>query len=226
MTALRDTLFTMQASRCKAIGFLLLLVFFALPAIRFETAIAGETTGCFNSTIEDFRFDREKQQALAKYAKGVFLFRLGLGSAVVPPSWTADIQRPCFVTFFSGKRVIACSGGFRPRTADLGREIEANVSQALHMDPRAGAIERRVAEAARVLITFPGELRVVDRHEQIDPVREGLFVENDRSGVAIVPGEAKTASWAYREALRRLGESDPTKVRLYAFHCWAIFGQE
>jgi hypothetical protein len=216
-----------QHSRLRAIGLLLVLfVFFGIPGFRVETATAGEPSEALNATMENLRSDREKQQALAKYAKGVFLFRLGLGAAVIPPSWAAGIQRPCFVTFFSGKRVIACSGGFSPRTADLGREIEANVSQALHMDPRAGAIERSIAESARVLITFPGELRAVAGHEMVDPVREGLFVENDRSGVAIVPGEAKTASWAYREALRRLGESDPSRVRRYAFDCWAISGQQ
>jgi hypothetical protein len=59
----------------------------------------------------------------------------------------------------------------------------------------------------------------------IDPVREGLFVESDRSGVAIVPGEAKTASWAYREALRRLGENDLSRVRLYVFDSWVISGK-
>ena len=122
--------------------------------------------------------------------------------------------------------MIACSGGFRPRTADLGREVEANVRQALQMDPRAGRIDRATAMEAHVLITFPGEPRPVASPEMIDPAREGLFVENDRSGVAIVPGEAKTASWAYREALRRLGENDPAKVRLYVFDSWVISGKE
>jgi hypothetical protein len=173
-------------------------------------------------SLETLRSSREKQHALARYAKGVFLFRLGLGPAVSPPSWAEDIQQACFVTFFSGRKVVACSGGFRPRTADLGREIEANVRQALHMDVRAGRIDRVTAMEAHVLITFPGELRPVSSPEMIDPVREGLFVENDRSGVAIVPGEAKTASWAYREALRRLGERDPSRVRLFAFDSWVI----
>jgi hypothetical protein len=62
----------------------------------------------------------------------------------------------------------------------------------------------------------------VDSYEEIDPLREGLFAENDRFGVAIVPGEAKTASWAFREALRRLGEKDPAAVRLFRFAAWAV----
>jgi hypothetical protein len=177
-------------------------------------------------SLETLHSSREKQQALARYAKGIFLHRLGFGPAVYPPSWMTGIQSACFVTFFARKRVIACSGGFRPRTADLGKEVEANVRQALHLDPRAGYIDRAAAAEARVLITFPGELRPVASPALIDPLREGLFVENDRSGVAIVPGEAKTSAWAYREALRRLGESDPTRVRLYAFDSWVISGKD
>lgn len=177
-------------------------------------------------SLETLHSSRDKQQALARYAKGIFLHRLGFGPAVSPPSWAAGMQSACFVTFFVRKRVIACSGGFRPRTADLGKEVEANVRQALHLDPRAGYIDRAAAVEARVLITFPGEPRPVASPALIDPLREGLFVENDRGGVAIVPGEAKTSAWAYREALRRLGESDPSQVRLYTFDSWVISGKD
>lgn len=207
-----------------------LLVLFFLTAVVVADAVAETAVTCGDtpvpSSLAVLHSSRERQQSLARYAKRVFLQRLGFGPAVTPPSWTKDIQSACFVTFFSRKRVIACSGGFRPRTADLGKEVAANVRQALHMDPRAGRINRAIAEEARVLITFPGEPCPIASPEMIDPVREGLFVENDRSGVAIVPGEAKTASWAYREALRRLGESDPSRVRLYVFDSWVISGKE
>jgi AMMECR1 len=215
----------MKTFRCLK----LMLIMWCLSAMVVSSAVAeGVLSGGGNSEIslETLRTTRDKQQDLARYAKGVFLFRLSLGPAVTPPSWAAGIQRACFVTFFSRKKVIACSGGFRPRTSDLGREIEANVRQALQMDPRAGRIDRVTAMEARVLITFPDEPRPVASPEMIDPVREGLFVENDRSGVAIVPGEAKTASWAYREALRRLGEDDPARVRLFVFDSWVISGKE
>jgi hypothetical protein len=203
----------------------LLILLFSVIGFSSVNAEGVPFEGSSNISFETLRNSREMQQALATYAEGVFLHRLGLGSAVLSPPWTANIQRACFVTFFSGKRVVACSGGFRPRTADLGREIDANVRQALHMDPRAGRINRATALATHVLITFPGEPRPVASPEMIDPVREGLFVESDRSGVAIVPGEAKTASWAYREALRRLGENDLSRVRLYVFDSWVISGK-
>lgn len=177
---------------------------------------------CAEVSLDAVRSDAVKQDQLTRYAQAIFLARLGFGAGADPPAWTAEIQRACFVTFFSGTRVIACSGGFLPRTPDLGREIEANVRQALHLDRRALRINRKTAVAARVLITFPGEPRPVVSYHAVDPAREGLFVENDRFGVAIVPGEAKTSSWAFREALRRLGEKDAARVRLFAFDAWGV----
>ncbi len=166
--------------------------------------------------------DRRGQEELLGFARAVFLARLGLGPNAEAPPWTSEMQQACFVTFFSGNRVIACAGGFHPRTSCLGREIEENIRQALHMDVRAKRIDRRTALAARVLITFPGEPRPVLSHDEVDPSRLGLFLENDRFGVAIVPGEAKTASWAFREALRRLGEKDGKNVRIFSFDAWGI----
>ena len=209
-----------------AARFLLIVAAFSLirafPAVAAERLPAAAPSRPGTLSLDALLSDPGRQEELTRYAKGVFLARLGFGAGAAPPPWTADIQRACFVTFFSGKRVIACSGGFLPRTPDLGREIEANVRQALHLDPRALRIDRKTAVAARILITFPGEPRPVASYHAVDPAREGLFVENDRFGVAIVPGEAKTASWAFREALRRLGEKDAEAVSIFAFDSWGV----
>ena len=160
---------------------------------------------------------REQQRELLGYAKELFLFRLGYGASPPLPTGMPAMQRASFVTFFVGKRVVACFGGFHPRTAGIVEEIDANIAGALHSDPRARRISQREAEAAGVQITFPAEPVPIGDYHQIDPAREGLFVENDRQGVAIVPGEAKTAAWAHREALRRLGKTAAGRPRLYKF---------
>lgn len=215
--------FPSPGRRRVAFFIFLLLGWFLIVRVDAATGASSPSASLSESvSLAELRSDAARQQELARYAKGIFLARLGFGAAVAPPPWTAGIQRACFVTFFSGRRVVACSGGFLPRTSDLGREIEANVRQALHLDPRAMRIDRKTAVAARVLITFPGEPRPVASYHAVDPARQGLFVENDRFGVAIVPGEAKTASWAFREALRRLGESDPSRVRLFVFEAWGV----
>jgi hypothetical protein len=126
------------------------------------------------------------------------------------------------VTFFSGKRVIACYGNFYPRTGNVADEIVENVRLALISDSRARHIDREAAMAADVQITFPGEPCAVTSYAEVNPLREGLLVENDRDGVAIVPGEAKTASWAFRKAMRRLGEKDHSRVRIFKFQAFAV----
>jgi len=187
------------------------------------SAWPGHATGtAVKPSLERLKTDRHMQEELLGFARAKLLALLGLGRETAPPAWAREMQKACFVTFFSGNRVIACAGGFHPRTPDLGREIEENIRLALHMDARARHIDRRTALAARALITFPEEPRPVDSHDAVDPKRQGLFVENDRFGVAIVPGEAKTASWAFHEALRRLGEKDTGNVRISSFDAWGI----
>lgn len=194
----------------------------ALPAMTCSAGSGNTIETTVKPSLASLKTDRHRQEELLDFARTQLLAQLGLGPETEPPAWTTEIQQACFVTFFSGSRVIACAGGFHPRTPDLGREIGENVRLALHMDARARLIDRRTALAARALITFPDEPRPVDSWDAVDPNRQGLFVENDRSGVAIVPGEAKTASWAFREALRRLGEKNGKNVRISAFDAWGI----
>ncbi len=175
-----------------------------------------------NESISRLLAEANRKDELLAYAKGVFINRLGFAGPSAPPAFLERFQRACFVTFFSRKRVIACFGGFYPREGNIAREIEANVGMALRLDPRARFINRKIALAADVQVTFPGEPETVTSYLQINPLREGLLVENDHNGVAIVPGEAKTASWAFREAIRRLGEKDPARVRLSRFRAFAV----
>lgn len=188
---------------------LLLLLVGAIPAVS-----AG---GSGNELSPAAFMSRDQQRELLGYAKSLFLFRLGYGAPPPIPEGLPTMQRACFVTFFAGKRVIACFGGFQPRTASVMQEVDANIAGALRSDPRARRINRQEAESAGVQITFPVEPVPISDYHQVDPAREGLFVENELHGVVIVPGEAKTAAWAYREALRRLGKTTPDKLRLYKF---------
>lgn len=176
--------------------------------------------GC--EPISNLLAEPKRRDELLAYAKAVFLHRLGFAGPAVRPVFLERLQRACFVTFFSGKKVIACFGGFYPREGSIAREIEENVSMALRLDPRARSIGRKTAMAADVQITFPEGPEAVRSYRQVNPLHEGLLVENDRSGVAIVPGEAKTASWAFREAMVRLGEKDPARVRLSRFRAFEV----
>jgi hypothetical protein len=168
-------------------------------------------------------FTSSEKQALLKYARGCLSARLDGIPSPPPPECARKQQRACFVTFFSGKRVFACFGGFTPRRATLAEEIEENVRLALKNDGRSRTVKRDAAFRAGVQITFPlGQPERVTSYQNIDPAREGMFVEGTSGGVAFVPGEARTASWAFREALRRLGEHDASAVTVYRFKAEAV----
>jgi len=168
-------------------------------------------------------FTTPEQQALVAYARDCLTARLANSPAPTPPPCATTQQRACFVTFFSGKRVFACFGGFSPRRATLAEEIAENIRLALKNDGRARTATRETALRAGVQITFPlGQPERVADYRDIDPAREGMFVEGANGGVAFVPGEARTANWAFREALRRLGERDPAAVAVYRFRAEAI----
>ena len=168
-------------------------------------------------------FNQSESVALLKYARSCLLARLDRAAMPVPPDFATKQQRACFVTFFQGKRVFACYGGFSPRRATLADEISENVRLALKNDTRSSRVSRGTARSAGVQITFPlGQPQRVDDYRSIDPMREGMLVESGDNGVVFVPGEARTANWAFREALRRLGAPDPASVWLYRFRAEEI----
>ena len=163
-------------------------------------------------------FSKSESTALLDYTKACLLAQIDGKPQPVPPEFATKIQRPCFVTFYANKRVFACFGGFTPRKANLGDEIAENIRLALINDSRSRNISRAQVIAAGVQITFPiGQPVRVTSYSVIDPASEGMFIESTSAGVAFVPGEAKTASWAFREGMRRLAEKDPLHVNVYRF---------
>jgi len=188
------------------------------------SVVIGAITLLFISTaLAAPDFTKTEKLALLEYARNCLIAQLTDAPAPAPPEFATHRQLPCFVTFFNGKRVFACFGGFSPRRANLAEEINDNIRLALKNDARARSATREIARQAGVQITFPnGQPERVTSYQEIDPTREGMFVENTNAGVAFVPGEARTANWAFREALRRLGERDPAAVNVYRFKAEAV----
>ena len=188
------------------------LVAVTLISLIFMTA-SGQTQPDFTQT--------EKTELLG-YARECLTAQLAGNPSPPPPDCATRQQRACFVTFFNGRRVFACFGGFSPRRATLGEEISENVRLALKNDHRSRKIQLETARRSGVQITFPAQpVRVAD-YRSIDPVHEGMFVESGEKGVAFVPGEARTAAWAFREALRRLGVTDAASVQVYSFQATSL----
>lgn len=177
---------------------------------------------------------RAEQAHLLDYARQCMLSSLtGADAPAVPASDSANgdaglQQRACFVTFFAEGRVVACFGSFSPRYGSLYEEIAGNVKLALRNDPRAAVLTREMALTAKIQITFPEPPIPLGNWRLINPAIDGLLVEqNGGKGVAIVPGEAKTASYAWRSALRRLGlKEEDSGIRMYRFKAGLIRSDE
>jgi AMMECR1 domain-containing protein len=171
-------------------------------------------------------FSQTDQAALLAYARAVMVSRLENRAAPVPPPDIARSQRACFVTFFIKRQVVACFGSFTPRHTTLFDEISDNIRLALKNDLRATRLTPELARSAGIQITFPGQPQPISDWRLVDPQHKGLLVEApDGRGVAIVPGEARTARYAWRSALQRLGLNERSSgVRLYRFKAEWIRG--
>lgn len=169
-------------------------------------------------------FSQPDQTALLAYARAVMVSRLEKSSAPSPPIITVGNQRACFVTFFVKRQVVACFGSFTPRHTTLFDEISDNIRLALKNDLRANRLTPELARTASIQITFPDQPQPISDWRLVDPQHEGLLVEGpDGRGVAIVPGEARTAQYAWRSALQRLGLNERSSgVRLYRFKATCI----
>lgn len=173
-------------------------------------------------------FNQPDRAALLEYARAVMISRLEKRAAPSPPAIPVGNQRACFVTFFVKRQVVACFGSFTPRHATLFDEISDNIRLALKNDLRAGRLTPELARSAGIQITFPGQPQPISEWQMVDPRHQGLLVEaSDGRGVAIVPGEARTAQYAWRSALQRLGLHERSNgVRLYRFKAEYIRSQE
>ena len=171
------------------------------------------------ATASAATYSKIDQTTLLEYARTVMISRLEGSTVPVPPATVTGAQRACFVTFFIKRQVVACFGSFTPRNATLFEEISDNIRMALKNDSRATRLTPELARSASIQITFPGPTQPIDSWREINPYREGLLVEApDGRGIAIVPGEARTAHYAWRSALQRLGLNERSSgVRLYRF---------
>ena len=169
-------------------------------------------------------FSPDQRQILLNYTRQVMISRLEKGAAPEPPATISSSQRACFVTFFVKRQVMACFGSFVPRHQTLLEEISDNIRLALKNDPRAARLTPELARSAEIQLTFPHPPQPISDWRMVDPQREGLLVEApDGHGVAIVPGEARTAQYAWRSALQRLGLHERSSgVRLYRFKATVV----
>ena len=96
----------------------------------------------------------------------------------------------------------ACVGSAAPIRAGLSETVRALAIESLQADRRRPPIRREEIASLRIVIAFAGSGERVADPMDIDPGREGLRITSGSASMAFLPGEARTVSWALREAKR------------------------
>ena len=106
-----------------------------------------------------------------------------------------------FVTIVRNGRVRGCFGSFQHRTTDMESLLAEYLCGALRSDPRYEPVTVSELASSVIIVTLaeqPGEPCAV---EQIDPVMEGVLIEQDAGGgVVIVPAEFRSLAAIKRRA--------------------------
>ena len=122
------------------------------------------------------------------------------------------------VTLRNGPVTRACVGQEPPASGDLAEAVRRLAAEARTGDRRRPPVRAEELESLSVVIGFADAGIPLQHVSELDPGREGLLIETDRGRVAFLPGEARTVSWAMREA-RRIGvlAGAESNARVYRF---------
>ena len=119
---------------------------------------------------------------------------------------------PCgmYVSLVRGATTRACVGSLLPLGGTLRESLDRLAAQVVAADGRRPPVRREELPALRVVVAFASAGEPVADPMHVRPMREGLLVRTPRGDVAFLPGEARTVSWALREA-RRAGLLERTE---------------
>jgi AMMECR1 domain-containing protein len=112
--------------------------------------------------------------------------------------------RPLYVTLARAHATRACVGADAPPGGSLAASLRLLGGQVATNDRRRPPVRAEELDTLRLVLAFAGDPVPVADPMSVDPMREGLKIETERGAVAFLPGEARTISWALREA-RRIG---------------------
>jgi hypothetical protein len=142
---------------------------------------------------------------------------LSLDDAPIESAETGWPAAPCglYVSLLNGKATRACVGSATPPRGTLKDAVRAIAVQALAADRRRSPVRRDELDGLRIVISFAASPIPIADPMTIAPARDGLLVTGDQGSVAFLPGEARTVSWALREA-RRSGVLGDSRAATYA----------
>jgi hypothetical protein len=151
-------------------------------------------------------FGEASDPVLPDDALSAWMFGVGADHLAGRPLRRANAALPVmsqglFVTIVHKGRVRGCFGSFYHRTTDIESLLGEYLCGALRSDPRYEPVTASELAVSDIIITFaesPGEPCPIER---IDPVLEGVLIEQDAGGgVVIVPAEFKSLAALKRRA--------------------------
>lgn len=165
-------------------------------------------------TLEPYRTFARGPDAANLLATARAAMRSYLRSEPVPAphaiEWPAE-PTALYVTLSRGPSTRACVGSASPSGGNLGAAVAALAVQALTADRRRPPVRAGELDALRITIAFAGAGEAIADPMVVDPAHQGLLIQSPAGTVAYLPGEARTVSWALRDARRSGLMSGPAR---------------
>ena len=188
----------------------------AIACIAWATLVAGRVAADELDAYREFATSPRCDALLAFTRAALHEYFENDGAAAAaatpatPDSLVPDWPGPptgLFLSLTRGASTRACVGTATPAAGTLAHHLRRLAAQVLTSDPRHPPVRADELDTLRVNVSFAGRPEPVADPMEVAPAHEGLLITSGRGSIAFLPGEARTISWALREA-RRVGLLD------------------
>ncbi len=131
-----------------------------------------------------------------------------------------------FISLFNGKTkmLMGCMGSTSPTRDNFYDELTHWANMAFLMDPRTSRRHRQEISSGniKIVISVIRKKEKISSPEVVDPIRYGLAVRYRGREALVLPGEARTSSYAYKMVREKLAL--PADVPLQAMTFYRLSG--
>lgn len=128
-----------------------------------------------------------------------------------------EMQAGVFVTLIIDGKVRGCMGRIHPAEPNLQAEIARAAKMAATMDMRHPPISAEDLTKLDFCVSVVGRVRRESPDIEVNPRLEGILVKTGGLSGVILPGEAKTAAYQRKWAMREAGIDPGVPFELYVF---------
>ncbi len=122
-----------------------------------------------------------------------------------------------FVTLVKRGVVRGCYGDLNPSYGSLEEAAAAAAEGAATQDPRSIPVEPGEVDSLDIVLSLTLAPEPVLSLDQVDPDRYGLLVISGGKRAVLLPGEARTSSYALRYVLKKAGMAPGDPFSLFKF---------